>query len=164
MVRLLPGRAPDDRELVGDLRLLREELADLHSRDVRSDRPELAAHLGGRVGLHVVRVEVAGAAAPPDHDDRFGPPLLRHRAVRLQAEKIRKRQAPQREASDLEEAPARNAIAIGPRRSVVEGEHPEYGTLGPNPARHVWRPPGLKTAGELLWQRRRRAASRGSVA
>ena len=51
----------------------RHQLADLHAGQAGRDRLERAAIFGGGVGLQVVHVDVAGAAAEHDVDDRLGP-------------------------------------------------------------------------------------------
>ena len=68
-------QAPDDRQLVHDPRLAREQLADRDAGDIRRDRPEFAPEFPGRVGLQVVGIDVAGAAPEKDLDDgRVLPP------------------------------------------------------------------------------------------
>ena len=59
---------PQHDALVHDPRHPRHVLADLQARDVRADRPELAADLRRRVHLHVVHVLMRRRAAHVDHD------------------------------------------------------------------------------------------------
>ena len=95
-------RRADDGELVHDLGLLRQVLADLDAGHVGGDRLELAAELGRGVRLEIVHVDVAGPAGLPDQDDRLA---VRWRCpVRPEPEQARQRQAAEGERADLEEA------------------------------------------------------------
>ena len=60
-----------DRELVGDLRIHREQLGQLHARHVRGDGLERTAVLAADVGLGIVGIDVGLATREPDHDDRL---------------------------------------------------------------------------------------------
>ena len=67
---VLVGHAADQRELVRDLRKLREQLAHLHAGHARLDRAgELARVVVARVGLGIPRVGVRHAAPQEDLDD-----------------------------------------------------------------------------------------------
>ena len=59
----------NDCEFVGHLREAREEFTDFDSGDIGADRPELAADLGGCVGLEVEHVEMRRSARKVDVDD-----------------------------------------------------------------------------------------------
>ena len=69
---LVPGgnmtARPNERELVGHGRLHRKMFADVDPRHVGPDRPELAAILGRRVGLQIVRLELTRTSAQPDEN------------------------------------------------------------------------------------------------
>src|SRR5690606_41474237 len=64
--RMVRPPGPDDRanerQLVGHPSQTREQLADLDPGDVGGDRVDLAADLGGSIGLDVPHVLVRGAA------------------------------------------------------------------------------------------------------
>lgn len=88
-----PGRShdrPHNRQLVGDLRQLRHQLADLDPRHIGGDRAKLPADLRGRIGLEVDHVLVRRPARQEDHDhrllprtrSRLGPQQLGHREAR----------------------------------------------------------------------------------
>ena len=68
VVALVVVQRPHERELVGDLRLQREEFADLDPLDICADRLPDAADFGRGFGLEVVEVEVTGAAVEPEQD------------------------------------------------------------------------------------------------
>ena len=115
----------DDRELVGDLRLEGEELADLHAGDVGLDRPPDAAVLGRGLGLHVVHVHVPGPAVEPEEDDGG---VLLARAVRVAALRRAQHaaQPDRRHPRDahLEKAPPAHAVAVALRLpGRVDAEH-----------------------------------------
>ena len=150
VVGLGRGHAPDQREPIHHLRELREDLADPHAGDRGVDRLELAADVGGRVGLGVERVEVRRAAREPDQDAALGlgRPGFRRPARRQQGtepEEVVEAQAEGAEQADAEEGPAARAatgtwagcwpawssglpwivsVAGSRRDSVVEGEFP----------------------------------------
>ena len=71
------------------------------ARSCRLDAPELAANLGGGVGLHVERIEMAESAGEQDEDDRAGAP--RSLGRRLGREQFREREPGEAAAADLQE-------------------------------------------------------------
>ena len=77
-----------DREPVGDRRVQGQQLADPHARRPGRDRAEGPAHLGRRVGLGIVGLQVARPALEPDHqcgplhEARSGPPEPEARSAR----------------------------------------------------------------------------------
>ena len=77
----------DDRELVGDLGLLGEQLGDVEAGHAGADRLPDAAILGRGVRLQVVHVHVAGAAVEPDQDDG-GVLFRRPRAIPSRAQRV----------------------------------------------------------------------------
>ena len=101
--------APQHDALVHDPRHPRHMLADLQARDVRVDRPKLAADLRRRVHLHVVHVLMRRRTAHVDHDHR----LVRRADARLLLglEQLWQRQAAQGEAADAKHVAAADAIA-----------------------------------------------------
>src|SRR5579875_517295 len=78
----------EDRELVGNLRLHRHQLADMHPRHIGLDRSELAAVLDGSVWFEIIHVEVGRSATQKDHDHGFLTRLARPRRFGSQAENI----------------------------------------------------------------------------
>src|SRR5207253_5019437 len=100
----------DDGELVHQAGDTREDLADLDAGHRGGDRLELAADLGGGLGLDLPQVLVGRAAAEEDVDDRLvsgagaGPGLG--------AEDVGKGEGagPEAEGTDLEEAAAVDAV------------------------------------------------------
>src|SRR5262249_23754094 len=110
-------RGPDHSELVEDLRLERQVLADLGTGDVRIDRLEIAANLRGSVGVEVVHVYVSRPTGLPDQDDRLLPPGWRLPSRGAQAEQVRQAQPAQGECADAEE---------GAARDEVEHDHPQW--------------------------------------
>ena len=106
------GHRADERELVGHLRVEREQLRDVHPGHVRGDDVEGAAIIGARVGLGVVGVNVRQPADEPDHDD--GGLLLLRLAGVLRAKAQQTGQAQRGKASETdvhEPAPAHGAGA-----------------------------------------------------
>src|SRR5205807_750996 len=69
VVALDEFEAAHQRQLVGDGRLQRQQLAEVEARHVRLDRLELAADSGGSVRLEVVEVDMAGASIKAHHDN-----------------------------------------------------------------------------------------------
>ena len=67
--RMITG--PDQRELVRNLRVQRENLGDLDVGIIGPDRFERPADLARRVGFHVPGVQLARRAQIEDQDDRF---------------------------------------------------------------------------------------------
>ncbi len=63
--------AVDDRKLIGDFRVPRQMFADLHTRHVGINRPELAANVGRGLRLQIVHIQMTGAAAEKYKQDRF---------------------------------------------------------------------------------------------
>ena len=135
--RLLPGvaavehvarvqvrhlRAAEDRELVGDLRLHRHQLADFHARHVGANGIELAAVLDRRLRLHVVHVEVRRAAAQVNHDRRLGPPAVGRRGG-LQPQQIGQSQPAQGQRSHAQKAAAADAVASAKGPGMHDREH-----------------------------------------
>jgi hypothetical protein len=64
---------PDERKFVGDFRVLWQQFRDLEGVGLRADWLERPTDLGGRIGLHVPEVELAG---PPEVEDHDAGPLL----------------------------------------------------------------------------------------
>ena len=84
--------AAEDRVLVGAGCELRQVLADLNAGNIRVDRIELAAKLGGRIRLQIERIDMRRTSAKIDDDGRLA--LRRLRIVRVQpAQRIAQRQA-----------------------------------------------------------------------
>ncbi len=126
---LLEAHVADDRQFVGDLRLQGHQLADVQAGDVGVDRLELAADFDGGVRLHVVEVDVAGAAVEVDHDDG----LARRAgggAVGPEPQQVGQRQSADAEGADLEELPPRQAVAQAVFRSE-ERQHEKTPLLSP---------------------------------
>ena len=63
---------PDERELVGDLRELGQDLGHLDAGHLGGDWLEHASDIVGDVFLGVPEVEMAGPALQVEHDDAFG--------------------------------------------------------------------------------------------
>src|SRR5262249_17989717 len=83
---LLELHVADDGELVRDLRVQRQQLADVDAGHVRPRRRELATVLDGRVRLEVVHVHVAWPTVQVDHDD--GLVVACRRGLRPQTQKV----------------------------------------------------------------------------
>ena len=90
----------------------RQQLADLHAGDLGGDRPELAPNLFGGFRLQVERVLMRQAARQVDHDHGLVRPARTVPCRCLGTQQLGERQAPQRQTADLEERPARDAVAI----------------------------------------------------
>ena len=89
VVRLGVRERTDDGKPVGPCGEVRQMLGEPDPRNVRVDRLEFAADLGGRVGLRIEHVEMAGAAGEEDQHDRLGLAAAvrrRRRAGRLRQE------------------------------------------------------------------------------
>ena len=86
-----------------------EVFAGQQPRRPRGDRPVLAANLGGRIGLGVERLQVAGRTGEEDDDERF---RLLGRATSVGAGKARKAEPEQPGITDLKHLAARNADGV----------------------------------------------------
>ena len=78
------------------------------------DRLERPADLGGRVGLHVPSVHLAGRAQVEDHDERPVVVFL-DRAERLEGGELGQSQADRAQSADLKEIAAGHSVAGGDR-------------------------------------------------
>ena len=104
MVGEVVAHRAHQREAVGDLGLPGEEFANIDARHVGPDGPEIAAEFRRRIRLHVVGVELRGAARQPHKDDGL---VLRvrnaqrraGRCQRAQPQKITQAQAQGADAS-----------------------------------------------------------------
>ena len=120
--------AADDAELVGLPGQQRQMLGDADAGQRRRDGAELAADLGGGVGLGIEGVVMARAALHPQQDAADGLALGaagRRRPRRLQAEEAGQRQTQGGQAADAEESAAGQAGAVG----GAAGEQIEHGAL-----------------------------------
>jgi len=112
MVAVAADDGADDGILVGQLRQLRQMLADLDARDVGGDGLELTADLRRGVHLQVEHVLMARSARQEDHDDRLVLVAGRTDAGRgLGLEHLRQRQAAEPERADAQEVATRHAVA-----------------------------------------------------
>ena len=102
---------PDQRKLVGNRRMARQQLRNLEGVRLGADGLERTTNFGGRIRLHVPQVDVTGAAQVEDHDARA--PVVRglYRAVLLSLQVLRQRQSYRRQRTHLKELPPRNARA-----------------------------------------------------
>ena len=100
----------NDGQLVGEPRLAGHVLADVDAGHVGLDRLEVAADLDRRVRLHVVHVDVAGAADEQNHDDRLG---ARRLVLGAKAEQVAEHQAAEAEAGTTQKMPSGDIVAGG---------------------------------------------------
>src|SRR5262249_62201241 len=113
----------DERELVGDLGLLGEKLADLDAGHVGADRLPETAVLGRCIGLEVVEIQVTGAAVEPDEDDGGVFFAGWSRGDRAGAKDVGEREAGHAGHAELQEAAAAQAIAVRTGSACIDTEH-----------------------------------------
>src|SRR6185437_12332605 len=100
-----------DGEFVGNLRLQRHQLANVHAGNIRLDRLEFTAILDGRVRFQVVQIDVTGTAVEVDHDNGLVRRTGIHCPLRLQTQQIRQRQSADGQRADFEKLATRVAVA-----------------------------------------------------
>ena len=102
---------PDQRKLVGNRRMARQQLRNLEGVGFGTDRFKRTTNFGGRIRLHVPQVDVTGAAEVEDHDART--PVVRglHYPSLFGLQVLRQRQPHRRQRTHLKELPPRNARA-----------------------------------------------------
>ena len=96
---------PDQRKLVGDGRMTRQQFGNFERVGFRADGLERPANLGRGIGLHVPQVDVAGAAQVEDHDARTPVVHGLQRTLLLGLQVLRQRQADRRQRPHLQELP-----------------------------------------------------------
>src|SRR5207302_9673119 len=113
-----------DGELVGDAGLPGEELGDVEAGHARANRlPDAAIFFRG-LGLHVVEVDVAGAAVEPEEDDGGLPGRPADlRGLLASAEDLRQADAGHAGDADGEEAAAIETVAILRAAAKIESKH-----------------------------------------
>ena len=95
MVGEIVGHAANEVVEVCGLGVQRQRFADVHSRDVRRNRPELAPIIQRCLGLHVVRFHGGRTTRQPDENDRVIRLPRVDRPLRLQPQKVRQSQSSQ---------------------------------------------------------------------
>ena len=70
MAGIIVVEAAEDRPLIHDLAAHRQQVREKDAGDVGGKRAKLAAILGRGVGLRIPHIDVAGAAAHPEDNDR----------------------------------------------------------------------------------------------
>ncbi len=114
MIEIGMRQPADNSDLVREGCLPCEELAKLHAWYASAARPEGTAHLFGRVGLHVVGIDVRRAASHPVQDDRALASAWRRLAL-AGTQELRQRQPRQTERADREETPPADAVTQADR-------------------------------------------------
>src|SRR5262245_3810019 len=108
-VVVLDGADPTEQgELVHALGLQWHQLANANAWQSSGDGLERPPVLGGRIGLEVVHVDMAGPAVEDDVNDRLL--SLWHRSPGLLTQEVGEREPPQSERPKAEELATRNAI------------------------------------------------------
>ena len=115
--------AAEDGDFVSNLRLQRQQLANLHAGNGGLDRLELAAVVVAQVRLHVVGVEVRRPAAQEDHDGGLLP--ARRPGFRLPTQHVWQRQTAQGQGADGQEIAPGDAVA----EAVAGAEEVEHDAL-----------------------------------
>ena len=69
MIAVAVREAADHRALVHDLRVFRQQFADLKPRQGSGNRSKRAAIFSGSTGLHVERIKLGWSAVHPDENN-----------------------------------------------------------------------------------------------
>ena len=133
VVALSECQVANDRELIGDRRLQRHVLADLQSRKICGDRSELAAVFDGRVGLHVIHVDVTRTSGQTDENDRLRNACRRPR-FSPQSQQVCQSKATQSHRAHFEKVAASHSIT---ERRPRTGESQHDKALVKNGTRRV---------------------------
>ncbi len=114
----------DERKLVGQFGVQRQDFGNLDPRGRGVDRFERPANLGRGLGLHVEQVELARRAEVEDHDHRVFAVIAVDRPAGLGSHQFGKRQADGTQRADLEEIATGHAVAGMGRALADQIEHP----------------------------------------
>jgi len=120
---LLELHVADNRELVGNLGLHRQQFANLHPRHIGLNGIELAPIIDRRFGLQVVHVHMAGTTVQVDHDDGFVSNAGRRILLRPQTQQIGQREAAHAKSARSEKAAAIEIVAVAGGIGAEESEH-----------------------------------------
>ena len=123
------GESPqvaNNGQLVGNLRLQRHQLTDVHAGDVGPDRGELPPVLHRGFGLHVIHIHVRWGTAQVDHDDGLARCLGRLRPARPKSKQIGQCEAADAQCPRLQKVPAREAAAERFSTLSPNGEHSQF--------------------------------------
>ena len=113
----------DQRELVRNLRVQRENLGDLDVGIIGPDRFERPADLARRVGFHVPGVQLARRAQIEDQNHRFPVIPLGDCALGLKRGEVGEREAEGAQHADLQEVASRDAVTGGNGAFAGDFEH-----------------------------------------
>ena len=120
---------PDERHLVGVLRVERQRSGNVHAGHVGLQCVERAAILGRRLRFWIVRFELAGSSVEPHQDNGFavstGVPLG------LKAQQIAQRQTQTTEEPGLHRRSARRSLTVSAVSSAGDLQHFENSAMRP---------------------------------
>ena len=121
MLRAVGMHRANEGELVGTATELRQPVAELQAGDTGRGRAVLAADLARRVRLHVVHVDMAGAALQ-EHEDHVD--ALAAAAGRLVRQHFRQREPQGRDRPDRQAPQPEKIPPIGSERGRIQRNHP----------------------------------------